>query len=252
MFRKKTIRLTIKNIIKGIPLISDFPRLAKRKFLPQEYLSDSEQFSSSETYWENRYAAGGNSGPGSYRKLAKFKADILNAFVSSKGIESIIEFGCGDGSQLKLFSFPRYLGFDVSPTAISRCRKLFHLDDSKKFKLAKDYNGERAELTLSLDVIFHLVEDDIFEEYMRRLFASPDRYVIIYSSDTDENIAGQGPHVKHRKFTEWIEENLDDWRLTENIPNKYPYKGDIEKGSSANFYIYKKIENDAVADSPQE
>jgi hypothetical protein len=241
VLKREKIKLKIKDFIQEIPLIGDLSGLAKRKLFSQAPPSDSEQFSSSKAYWENRYAAGGDSGPGSHRKLARFKADILNAFVISEDIESIIEFGCGDGRQLKLFSFPKYLGLDVSPTAISRCRKLFRLDDSKTFKLSKEYSGEKAELTLSLDVIFHLVEDDIFEEYMRRLFASSNRYVVIYSSDTDENTSEQGPHVKHRKFTEWIENNLINWRLIRHIPNKYPYKGDVKKGSSADFYIYKKL-----------
>jgi hypothetical protein len=35
----------------------------------------------------------------------------------------------------------------------------------------------RAELGLSLEVIFHLVEDDVFDVYMRHLFASATRFV---------------------------------------------------------------------------
>ncbi len=56
-------------------------------------------FPGSQDYWVKRYAKGGNSGPGSYSELAKFKASVLNAFVREHGIQSVIEFGCGDGNQ---------------------------------------------------------------------------------------------------------------------------------------------------------
>lgn len=44
-----------------------------------------------------------------------------------------------------------------------------------------------ADLSLSLDVIYHLVEDEVFETYINTLFKSARRYVIIYSSNSDDN-----------------------------------------------------------------
>ena len=35
----------------------------------------------SKNYWEKRYLKGGDSGDGSYGKLAEFKAKIMNRFV---------------------------------------------------------------------------------------------------------------------------------------------------------------------------
>jgi len=35
-------------------------------------------------------------------------------------------------------------------------------------KKCKTIYGEKAQLTLSLDVVYHLVEDDVFYEYMHR------------------------------------------------------------------------------------
>lgn len=196
-------------------------------------------FPGSNKYWMQRYAEGGNSGAGSYGKFARFKAEVINKFVSEREIKSIIEFGCGDGNQLKLANYPRYLGFDISKTAIDLCRETFKADSSKSFKLIDEYQGERADLTLSLDVLFHLIEDEIFESYMMRLFTASDKYVIVYSSNTDKNEESEASHVKHRHFTRWIENHLDEWRLIEHIPNKYPYKGNYLEGSFADFYIYK-------------
>ena len=97
----------------------------------------------------------------------------------------------------------------------------------------KEYDGERADLALSLDVIYHLVEDGIYEAYMSRLFGSSDRYVIIYYSNTDMQEEGQSPHIRHREFTGWVDEHSKEWELVETIRNKYA--GEYEEGPLPDF-----------------
>jgi hypothetical protein len=198
----------------------------------------SKRFPGSCRYWEDRYNAEGNSGVGSYGKFATFKAEVINAFVATRGVQSVIEFGCGDGNQLMLARYPTYAGYDVSETAVRQCQRLFAGDATKAFALMSQYRGERADLALSLDVIYHLVEDRVFEDYMRTLVGAADRYVIIYASNSDDNREYQGPHIKHRKFSTWLQQNALDWELLEHIPNRYPYRGDYTEGSFAEFFIY--------------
>jgi len=204
-----------------------------------------DSFPGSAAYWEKRYSSGGNSGVGSYGLFAEFKADVLNGFVAERQVHTIIEFGCGDGNQLGLSKYPSYLGIDVSTTAIQKCRERFKSDAHKAFCLMEEYKGERAELSLSLDVIYHLVEDDVFERYTRTLFDASSRHVIIYASDTDDNQRYDGQHIRHRKFTAWIRQNLPNWRLLEHLPNRYPYRGDYRTGSFAEFFIFEKAEQPA-------
>ena len=45
----------------------------------------SKPFPGSCRYWEDRYNAEGNSGVGSYGKFAAFKAEVINAFVATRG-----------------------------------------------------------------------------------------------------------------------------------------------------------------------
>lgn len=194
----------------------------------------------SRVYWEQRYARGKHSGAGSHGKLAAFKAGVVNEFVSTRQIQTIIEYGCGDGNQLTLAHYPQYLGFDVSRTAIERCRKCFRHDGTKSFKEMRDYAGETAELTLSLDVIFHLVEPHVYEAYMQRLFASATRFVIIYSSNCEHLGRREPRHMKHRRFSSWIEHQAKQWQLVQYLPNQYPYTGNNEEGSFADFYIYER------------
>lgn len=227
----------MKKNIKKIPIIS---QLAKLIFQKWRATKAKVSFRGSKKYWIERYYIGKNSGDGSYGKFAEFKAEILNSFVSKENIKTIIEYGCGDGNQLKLAKYPSYLGFDVSPEAIRLCKEQFAHDNTKTFKLMSQYAGETAELTLSLDVIYHLIEDEVFNEYMHRLFNSAEKFVIIYSSNTDKNQSNQPNHIKHRQFSKWVEQMKPEWKLRQHIPNKYPFKGDTKNGSFSDFYIYTK------------
>lgn len=167
----------------------------------------------------------------------EFKAEIVNRFVKDNAVTTIIEYGCGDGNQLKLAEYPSYCGFDVSPNAVARCREIFRDDKTKTFRLMKEYKGETAQLTLSLDVIYHLVEDEIYESYMEGLFDSSERFVIIYSSDFDEE---QKYHEKRRQFTKWIKTQRPHCKLIRKIPNRFPYNEISGEGSLSDFFIYEK------------
>jgi SAM-dependent methyltransferase len=222
----------MKEMIKRIPIVGSISRkiygaLCKKKPFP-----------GSEEYWIQRYKSGGNSGPGSFHKLAEFKSEIINDFVKRNNVVTVIEYGCGDGYQLKLAEYPSYIGFDVSPKAITLCQDIFQDDKTKSFRLMTEYKGETAQLTLSIDVIYHLIEDDIYYSYMERLFNSSERFVIIYSSNYDEE---QQYHEKRRQFTRWVETNISIWKLTHHIPNRFPYNGNNKEGSLSDFYIYEKL-----------
>ena len=225
----------MKHIIRKIPLFGPIIVYIYRK-----WINPAAPFTSSEKYWINRYSAGGNSGDGSCGQLAEFKAGIINEFVRRNMIASVIELGCGDGIQLKLAEYPLYTGLDVSLRALSICEEVFVNDTAKYFKLMDSYNNETADLALSLDVIFHLVEDAVFTEYMNMLFSIAREFVIIYSSDSDENLKDQPTHVRHRNFTLWIEKKMPGWKLIKYIPNQYPFKGNTRTGSFSDFYIYEK------------
>lgn len=229
----------IKNVLSRSKVIRKVADPLYKKF-------HSKRGFSSKTFWENRYVQGGDSGAGSYGKFAKFKAEILNKFVKEKKIKRVLEFGCGDGNQTKLFKFPEYIGLDVSEKSISICKKIFS-DDSKKsfFIYSQDCFVDnlgifKSDLTLSLDVIYHLVEDRVFEGYMNDLFSSSRKYVIIYASNYNEQKDFQSQHVRHRKFTDWVEKNEKGWKLEQVIKNKYPIEKYGERGSFADFYIYVK------------
>lgn len=207
----------------------------------------------SKKYWDRRYARGGDSGEGSKGQLALFKAEFLNRFVEENQLKNIVELGCGDGKQLLLANYPNYDGFDISFEAIQACLKMFGGDKTKRFELLAKKNeleGKRGQwdLALSLDVLYHLIDQIEFEQYLRTLFSLSEKYVIIYAPDQEPSFP-TALHVRYRKFSEVITQRFPEWKLIHRIPNKYSSQttGAV---SNSEFFIYRKSSNE-VADSGQ-
>jgi SAM-dependent methyltransferase len=201
-------------------------------------------FPGSTDYWERRYEAGGTSGSGSYGRLAHFKAEVLNAFVAEHSIQTVLEMGCGDGAQLSLADYPRYVGLDVAPSAIALCAERFVDDPTKSFFRYDpgawvNRGAFAADLALSLDVLYHLVEESVWETHLRHLFGASGRFVGIYAAD--RHSAREGPHVLTRPFTPWISTHLPDWTLVAHVPNRHPLDpADPDETSIADFYFFEK------------
>lgn len=206
------------------------------------------QFSSKE-YWQNRYETGGNSGSGSYNHLAIYKAEYLNAFAEDNKINSVIEFGCGDGNQIKSFTFSNYIGLDVAPKSIELCTAEFKDDKTKSFFLYdnryfQDNNGVfKFDLAISLDVLYHLIEQDVYESYLIHLFQSAKKFVLIYSSNENVPAAHAQFHVKERVFTNDVERLIPNFKFVRRDENKYStkYYKDEDIGSLSDFFLFERI-----------
>jgi hypothetical protein len=203
------------------------------------------RFRGSSRYWEQRYRSGGNSGRGSYGAESEYKAAFLNAWIAQHDVKSVIDFGCGDGNQLRQLSLPNYHGYDVSDAAVQRCRAIFAGDATKRFDTLDHYHGETAAAALSLDVLFHLVEDEVFDAYLARLFAAAERYVIIYAVDHDEAGRFGGRHVRYRQFTRLIVARQPAFRLVES-PARPAHLPDTSKAS---FFVYERTARSDVSAS---
>lgn len=186
----------------------------------------------SKIYWENRYKKGGHSGKGSYNEFAVFKASILNTFIKEHNITSIIDYGVGDGNQLKLLDTrdKKYIGIDVSPTVLSMCEFQFKNDKTKTFVLDTNLESNTsADLVMSCDVIYHLIEDHVYKEYMSKLFNMSNKYVIIYAPNVN-NRDSECVHVRKREFIEFVFKKYTDFNLVKRI------KGDV----GCPFYIFQR------------
>lgn len=220
--------MTVKDLVRPLPGVRQLSLLRQRI-----------GFRGSAAFWEQNYARGGTSGMGSYGALAEAKAAFLNAFVREHGVGSVIEFGCGDGHQLSLAGYPRYVGLDVSRAAIQMCQRRFAGDPAKSFFL---YDGAcfadraglfTADLAISLDVIYHLTEDQVYNAYLGHLFSAGDQFVVLYATNTE--MPGTAPHVRHRRFTRWVNAQCPQWRLTGVTPGPNPGPG------RADFFVYERL-----------
>jgi hypothetical protein len=201
----------------------------------------------SNKYWELRYQTTNikPSGNGSYGKLAEFKSKVINNLISKFQINKIVEFGSGDGNQLGMFKgYQKYIGLDVSKTIVKKCQHVFKNDNTKEFiwlnpNLDINETCGGVDMILSLDVLFHLIEQDIYENYLNNIFTQNAKIVVIYGMNFDDN-GNFGPHVKPRTFTKFISEKYPDYKLIDKI-NQEIKSHNHKKGSAADFFIYKKI-----------
>jgi SAM-dependent methyltransferase len=191
----------------------------------------------STAYWEARYRGGGNSGAGSYGRLAAFKTDFINAFVADNHVDGVLDLGCGDGHLQSLLQVPAYTGVDVSITALACCIARYPL---RRFVPLPQLDASHAaDLALSIDVIFHLIEDDVFARHVAAAFGHARRFVLMYASNAERNWTA--PHVRHRRFTDHVAATQPAWRLTAHVPNPYPYDPDRPDDTSfADFFVYAR------------
>lgn len=170
------------------------------------------------SYWENRYASGGDSGAGSHGELGAWKANYVRRLVEQHALRSVIDWGCGDGGLLAQIELPDevdYIGLDLSATAIARCVTLW---PDRQFMLYDPASSIQpnfsADLALSVSVLYHLVEDDDFYRYMSRLFMSAATFVCVYASDVDRP---QEAHMRHRAWTQLVPSVWPHFTLVETI-----------------------------------
>lgn len=162
-------------------------------------------------YWETRYAKGGTSGSGSRGAEAEFKAALLNGVIGRHNVRSVLDVGCGDGYVASMIDPDvRYVGYDPSPTAIKWCRSAMPTRDFTTVIPRDPYD-----MTASLDVIFHLVKDDVFKQHVADLFALARRLVFVYGTNFD--MVG-APHVRHRV---WLSKVPRGWKLVERSSTTY-------------------------------
>ena len=86
-----------------------------------------------------------------------------------------------------------------------------------------------SDLTMSLDVLYHILEEECYVTYLKNLFSSSSNYVLIYSNNYNGHIVG---HMHTRKFTNDVENMFPNWSLHEKINQIYP-----KKSSAAFYYI---------------
>lgn len=65
--------------------------------------------------------------------------------------------------------------------------------------------------------------------------------MIIYSNNTGDNAyKGKAPHVKNRRFTDWVEKWAPGFTLQKHLPNRYASAGFSPLAYFTDFYVYER------------
>jgi len=189
-------------------------------------------------YWDVHYQTGGKSGAGSYGFLGEWKAEIINHFLQTHPVETVVDVGCGDGHMVSMIDYPRYLGFDVSLKSIEICRNLFQGDPKKEFHLYE--TGKTTlppcDLVTCLDVLYHITDEKDYFAILDNIFSSSHKYIILYTTLEGYKYQGEKPQAGmfHRDTLSHLKK-YTGWK-NEIIKQKYPGR------SGADFIILKKEE----------
>jgi predicted O-methyltransferase YrrM len=159
-------------------------------------------------YWDRRYATGGTSGAGSRGAEAEEKVRLVQRVIDEHGVRSVLDLGCGDGYVASRLRVAEYVGYDPAPSALALCRAAMP---------GRAFVGELPagpfDLVLSLDVMFHLVDDADYREHIFWLL-SLGSCALVWSTDHAERGA---KHVLHRK---WTADVPPGWAVT-RIPTEH-------------------------------
>ncbi|MCH7231753.1 methyltransferase domain-containing protein [Glycomyces sp. L485] len=185
-------------------------------------------------YWDRRYRDGRDSGEGSRGDEGSYKARFVSDLIKEREIDSLIDWGCGDGQVLAKVDLhgASYTGVDVSETIVERMRERFSERPNYSFDLPSGVDlSDRRDLALSMDVLFHLPSDVDYDAYLSRLFGSAGRHVLVYSTDY---AGGQtAPHVRRREFTADVAKQYPEWKLVLSEPP-------LAEGL-ASFFLYERV-----------
>ena len=193
-------------------------------------------------YWKNRHRRGRGHwesvGRGSVGKLARYKAGLVNELVQEVDAVRIVDLGCGDGRQADRFHVPEYVGLEVSEHAVAEARKRLakHPNRTAHVWEPSDLLPETGCIALSMDVVFHLVDDELHDAYMRALFQAGTKAVAIYSTDYEGEPQG---HMRHRNVSRWVEENIQGWKRTQAVPPPWPNSEHPQNGSDCWWLVWE-------------
>ena len=130
-------------------------------------------------YWEERYASGGASGPGSIGSSRKWKWSVIDCFIPQ--VDHVIDVGCGDLSFWEGRNCKYYTGIDVSKTVIEGNRKK-RLEWNFIVSPAETrINGLKSECVVCLDVLFHIMDDKVFIAVLDNLCHYSIKYIVIHT-----------------------------------------------------------------------
>ncbi len=201
--------------------------------------------------WNKPGGKGHKLEPQSMRELDRYKSRFLNQLILRTRCRVVVEFGCGDGAQLRLAQYPEYHGIDVSTDAIDRCKAAYAGDTSKQFYTIGEIDRlPLADLTLSQDIISHIGNDVDYWRYLKALFLGSRHFVVIYGNDVSS--CRSDLQTRLPDFVGDVAKCFPNWRLCEFHRNPYyADKGPDQRHTLSNFFVFERRSEPMLVDGPR-
>jgi 2-polyprenyl-3-methyl-5-hydroxy-6-metoxy-1,4-benzoquinol methylase len=193
-----------------------------------------------EKYWQEWYSAGNNSGQGSMGELLEFKAAFINKHL--EGVNSVFDFGCGDGSLSRLLNIENYFGIDVSKEIVSKCnkqkKKTNHNYEQASFI---DINPEfikskiQPEALMCIDALYHVMDNSVVDKTLENLFSGISPLVILYTIPNEKMSGEKIGAINFYDNSKKLSKITQDWKLVEETKPRGI--------SGAAFFVWSKNAN---------
>jgi len=196
-------------------------------------------------WWNEWYKGGGTSGQGSRGDLLEFKSDYINTYFRQDAIQTVFDYGCGDGWLAGNLECKNYLGMDVSAEAVMMCKKkinrpnfYFELVESNLISgnyidlKCVDRFAIKPEAIICIDMLYHVMDNELVNKIIESIFSSSARMIVLYTIPNTKMHGGRTDAINFYNNSETLNRVTKNWRLI----------GETEpKGiSAAGFFIWTK------------
>jgi len=198
---------------------------------------------SSHQYWADRYLHTNfqnSSGNGRLKFRLSYKAKMLNKIFKTYEITKVADFGCGDGLLASKLKITKYYGIEINSEIVDNLKNKFL--GKNEFEFSTKFESQwrnKIDASISVDVIFHLIEEDVYQKYMNELFFADAKYVVIRAYNHKSQGTGRNSHILHREFLNTIKKYFPNYNLV-NVSSprrRHIYLSDSDKNQ---FFVFKK------------
>jgi 2-polyprenyl-3-methyl-5-hydroxy-6-metoxy-1,4-benzoquinol methylase len=199
-------------------------------------------------YWDKRYSSGGTSGEGSIGFLRDFKWDVIEKHVGK--VSDVIDVGCGDLSFWDGRDCDKYVGIDGSEVIIQknmlkRPNWNFVVSYSDNEMISMLY---QADVVFCFDMLFHIMDDEVYEKTIENLARFSKKYIFIYTWDVNpfENISYIKECISNLKFLDACKYLLKRTNTDSEYQKYRNFEDSLILLSSKGFYLVEKVKNEYI------
>jgi len=176
-------------------------------------------------YWTVCYRIGIGAGPGSAGALLKFKINYLNTIFGKYNINSIFDFGCGNGVVSAKLNCQSYFGVDICPLAIENFRLSIKKQNFQaEIGQFEDYSKEiiisklktKPDCCICLDVLYHISDFECLKKTLQNIFNCGAKFIVLYTIPWDfprKEIAFPNVQMYYRDILKILSDYSNDYKL---------------------------------------